>query len=303
MNLIDILIQSFKVDYLISLILIISILSILVIKAIPSLNILLQYGKTLTLSSTNLNSYSYIENLSKLTVPKKWFLHFYIIYFTLCINLGFIILLLSYSDTNTNFIKSWWKSYIFESNNSLSNLLVIYYLIFFQSIRRLYESIYITKFSSTARINIAHYLVGMMFYITITLNTFISIIPQFLFKTNLKHIPNNYIIQFILILIFIIASFDQFFNHYYLALLKKYTVPTNRLFKYLAAPHYFDEIIIYLIIAILSCLNNNNFATKLNYWLSFTFVLVNLTISSIESNNYYKRQNVGKQWSIIPFII
>lgn len=265
-----------EIQYLICIGLLLSTCSVLVVKAFPSLNVLLQYGKTAATETERSSPSSVVQALVRLTVPKSWFLHFYVVYFT----------------------------YLLAGALYIGHHNIVYVLLLAQAFRRLGESLFITKFSPTSKINVAHYVAGMMFYVTISTNTLILLYQQ---GDVTAQGPSRY--SGILVSVFIIASVDQFSNHYYLSKLIKYTTPTRGLFQVLATPHYFDEIVIYFVIALLSShsfKNNNNGNSKItiiNYWLSFTFVLTNLTISSLESYKYYKDKNHTYKWAIIPGII
>lgn len=265
------------VQYGIAVTLLLSIVAVLIVKVVPSLNILLLYGKT---AKQVKKQDSYVNRIAHLTVPKSWFLHFYIVYFGVLSIGGVIVYLLS------------------DRNCSAS---VVYNILLAQSFRRLLESLYITKFNPSAKINVSHYLAGMIFYTTISINTFIGILRE-----ELAHLLESASVPtYFLSVLYVCASLDQYYNHLYLSRLVKYTVPTRGLFSILAAPHYFDEVVIYLVVALLGHIECSvpSSITEGNFWLSLIFVLTNLSLSALESNKYYEKTNHKKPWAIIPGLL
>ncbi|CAH2351961.1 polyprenol reductase [[Candida] railenensis] len=257
--------------------LLLSIGAILTVKVVPSLNVLLLYGKT---AKQVKKKDSYVNQIAHLTVPKSWFLHFYIVYFGI-LSIGGAI--------------------VYLSSGQNCSVFVAYNMLLVQSFRRLLESLYITKFNPSAKINISHYLAGMIFYTTISINTFLGILREELAHSSESASVLTYFLSFL----YVCASLDQYYNHRYLSKLVKYTVPTRGLFSILAAPHYFDEVVIYLVVALLAHMECSAplSITEGNFWLSATFVLTNLSISALESNKYYEKTNNKKPWAIIPGLL
>ncbi|SCU82656.1 LANO_0B07096g1_1 [Lachancea nothofagi CBS 11611] len=107
--------------------------------------LLLKYGKTL--QGVKIQRSDIFGRLQQLTVPKKWFRHFYV-----------------YSTFVSGF-------------NLLHLRTFLAFLVFVHSTRRLYETFYINKFGPASRIHISHYLVGIWFYSAVNFTTF----------TNEKH--------------------------------------------------------------------------------------------------------------------
>ncbi|CUM52555.1 unnamed protein product [Debaryomyces tyrocola] len=285
---------------------VITIICILLIKYIKTLNCLLKYGK----NYENPQSKSIIINyLTSITVPKRWFLHFYIVYFGCCVSTGCFLELLQ-RDSRLNsvivtFITSWLPASLESAPANYKHYKLIFCLLCFQSFRRLLESLYITKFSSKAKINVFHYIMGLAFYTTISLNCFLSLLPYYL---NTAIIPANGAFDLtdkILITLFILLSIDQFQNHYHLSTLLKYSVPNFGMFQIVGSAHYLDEIIIYLIVAIIGNLHEELSIIDINYILGWAFVAVNLSISSLESYAYYKAKfpEFTVKYSIIPGIL
>lgn len=213
----------------------------------------LEYGKTLKNKRSQSNSW--INEVINLTVPKAWFAHFYIISTFLS-----VITLICYKDY------------------------AIVWVILMHSIRRLYETIHICKYTEKSRMNWSHYIVGIWFYTV--LHTILNIE---LYQGRIsKHLNKKSF------LLFFLASWDQYQNHKVLSQLIKYSLPTKRLFKYVCCPHYLDEILIYASLT--------TYSPKL-FW-PLIWVVASLTVSAFETRKYYiikfKDKKVAS-YSIIPF--
>ncbi|ODQ61898.1 hypothetical protein WICANDRAFT_49021 [Wickerhamomyces anomalus NRRL Y-366-8] len=250
-----------------------AIISVLLAKFYPKLNRLLKYGKTLD-GSTNKpieKDNRLLDNLLQIYVPKYWFFHFYVVSLTLS---AIFFALLHWGLKS----KDAWS----------------YFLILVHSFRRLVENLFILRHSSKSKMHLSHYLVGIFFYSAINLNI---IINTSLGEDDLQEEPELDYKIFIPLFLFLIGFGDQFLNHFHLSKTIKYNLPSFGMFKLICCAHYFDEILIYTSVYLL--LGNK---TSL---ISLIWVIVNLTVSSIETRNYYKINNEGKipKWSIIPFVI
>lgn len=204
---------------------------------------LLGYGKTLKSSS------NFWYNL---TCPKSYFTHFYII----------------------SLVFSGYNVWVYH--NLLAACLMLH------SLRRLYESLFITQWGSS-KIHAAHYLVGIWFYTVINLS--VNICSD---KTEFRIIS---------VMIFVFFSLDQTANHFHLSRLRKYSHPSYGLFKYICCAHYFDEVMIYFAFALM----NNGTRVLLGY--SLLWILINLGTSSYETGNWYLQKfSYRSRWYFIPYI-
>lgn len=245
-------------------------LGVFTASVLPTLTPFLKYGKTLQHNKVNHTLHLPLD-IQNIYIPKKWFTHFYIIHF----------------------IFSAINCCIIELNNThvpFSDIHIICIFNLIQSTRRLYECIYVSKFSSKAKIHLFHYLVGLIFYSSI------NIIPLLMYFLNQCSHPKiiNIVIAFI---IFLFASYDQWINHNILSNQIKYTLPNYGLFKYVICPHYFDESMIYLSLLIIK--------PCISFIIIFLWVLINLTISANQSYIFYKEKKeikISNHYIIIPFI-
>lgn len=228
-----------------------SILALVAVKTVPSLRVLALYGKTGQRRPRSASAC--VEMVAQWTVPKQWFVHFY---YVLAVAL---------------LVKPRWSDTAWQ-------------LLMLQAARRACECHCAPD--SSARMNVLHYVAGMVFYTTIAANTATR-------PCRAGRHPW-------LVALFVAASLDQLGNHRHLARLAKYTEPTRGLFRWLATPHYLDEIAIYLAVAMCG---STSFWYALNYWLSVAFVATNLTISSLESHKFYQRCGRPKRWAIFPGVL
>ncbi|KAL6450563.1 DFG10 Polyprenol reductase [Candida maltosa Xu316] len=265
------------------------VIGICAVKFIKPLNELLQYGKTSNIpkeSHSNTTFHRLINWISSnLVVPKSWFTHFYITLFTL----SSLIFFGSYTNTSTT-----------SNPVKFKNLTLIHRLLWIQSVRRLSECLFVSKFSPTSKMNISHYLIGVGHYVLVSLATYLGLstyAPSF----DAKLVNYSYV-DLMLMFCFGVLSILQFSAHYHLSSLVKYTVPS---FKHVASPHYLYEILIYTIFAIYSAKNGLDL-TSITFMSSWLFVVCNLTISSLETYKYYseKFKDAFKlKWAIFPGLI
>mgnify|MGYP003362287092 CR=1 FL=1 len=220
----------------------------------------LKYGKTLTekgrKTKSNISS-PILYNIVHFTVPKAWFSHFYILSTGLS-----IITCLSFP----RYVLPW--------------------LILLHSLRRLYETLYVNKYTSKSRMNWTHYAVGIWFYSVLHIIMLIKLYENKLEKT--LNVPAFVVMA--------IASWDQYMNHKVLSKLVKYSLPKQRLFTVVSSPHYMDELLIY--------------ASYVPYNWEFIWLVVwifaSLSVSALETQKYYKRVFTKEKippYAIIPYLL
>lgn len=216
----------------------------------------LRYGKTLMLSpKSKKNTYpSEIWYMIKnFTVPKSWFSHFY----TLSV------------------IESAITVYYFPSY-PLSWILLAH------GARRLYETLFIMNYNGKhSRMNWSHYLVGLWFYSSLHVITFI--------KLRSKQIDQH--LHLCAVLLYLCASWDQYKNHQELSRLPKYSLPAGRLFRWIACPHYLDETLIY--------------TSFLSYHTEFiwplAWVMASLGVSAVETKKFCQQTfKSSARYAMIP---
>lgn len=195
-------------------------------------------------------------------VPKRYFTHFYVYAFLL------------------NGI-AWWSSIQNDETMHTKKNSIIAHILFgllqFQFTRRLLESFFVTKYSDATML-FGHYLIGYIFYTNLVLSVYFE---------NAFGSFNDLLVSWWSCAMFSVASWCQFSCHAQLAALRsdkaqsnKYSEPKGTMFNLSYTPHYIAEIVIYFCLWQLSGFN----AT---IGCCFTWVLVNLSILSYETRQYY----------------
>lgn len=104
--------------------------------------------------------------------------------------------------------------------------------------------------------------------------------------------------------LFLVGSITQNSCHIYLASLKKYSLPQERLFRFIISPHYTSECLIYLGLAIIGApqgqLLNKTIATTL------FFEVMNLGITAEHTRVWYSNkfgaESIEGRWRLFPYV-
>lgn len=199
-----------------------------------------------------------------------------------------------------------------------------------QVLRRLYESVYVFNYSSTARMHIFGYLTGLFFYTAAPLSvscncatevfTFVANrAAEFIVKGKNRMPPPE--IQFLEYLspllklgwpqligavIFFCGWLHQRRCHAILGNLREvkeqandYRIPHGDWFEIVSSPHYLAEIVIYAGLVVASG------GLDLTVWLLFAFVVANLVFAAPETHRWYQRKfdnYPSNRYAIIPFV-
>jgi len=288
--------STYNLQLLVSLVYFALTLGVLLVKYVTPLKKLLNYGKTVNYHNETNDNDNNNENRGSHSPPSKvidiivkyavvqklWFAHFYICLFTL---------------STATYFRACHESIIGQSSDvTYKNMRLINTILIIQGARRMIESFAVTKFSPTSYMNITHYIVGMSHYVLIALATYLGL------SGNCSASAALTIIDYVLIAVFGIASVQQFRAHYHLAHLVKYSLPK---FKVVASPHYFYEVVIYTVFMLFSVKNGINL-TSLMFISSLIFVVVNLSVSAVETYRYYQhkyREEFDLKWAIFPGIL
>lgn len=254
-------------------------IAILLMQIFPQFRLLLKYGKTAQQKQVTPDTplAKFVEKVLTLQVPKSWFAHYYVFY-----------LILQWSQ----------GAYIWLQNPTVSKYTVIWALLTLQATRRMIESYTLTKWSSKLKMHYTHYMAGLLYYLGVSSNCFLGLLEggepiEWSWKYHL------------LITIFILFSVDQFKNHQHLASLVKYSVPTFNFFKIVACAHYFDEVIIYLVVIFVSFVQKPYTIPDWNFIGTWIFVITNLSVSAHGTRLYYKEKfdKYDVKYAIIPYIL
>jgi len=180
----------------------------------------------------------------------------------------------------------------------------------FHSLRRVCESLCIHRFSPDAKMSLAMYLVGMIYYVAVPLTL---VIESTIFSPSIQPgsrfcepfcAPSSYILT--AWIVFLYGNYEQHRAHRILARLRecdnvdakvgngkkhlqtRYQMPRGGWFDTVAAPHYTFEIVIYMALVIGS-------RFSLTAILCWSWVLSNLTVTADRTHRWYQ-ENFGKSY-------
>lgn len=200
-----------------------------------------------------------------------------------------------------------------------------------QLLRRLYESLYVSKFSAMARMHVLAYLLGLLYYVLAPLSLFpraremimettqcFGAYKQGINKLNddnqgwhsmrpLLDIGWTYWIGGA---IFIWGWIHQYRCHMILASLRSkkglnkedthaYKIPYGDWFEYVSSAHYFAEIVMYFAFVVATA------GLSLDAWLLFIFVVLNLSVVAVDTHRWYTAKfddYPSSRRAIIPFM-
>lgn len=241
-------------------------------RMVPALKVFLLYGKTQLDNDEKSFNLPILKWISELYVPKKYFLHFYIISFALS------SLLLLY------------RKLFCETGEYSPDGLVFTTLLAIQGFRRCLECLLLEKSHPKAVIHFSHYIVGVLFYVLANNVAFLA-----LFTTSTTS-SNHVLVS--TVIIFILGSILQSSSHYHLSTLVKYSLPTFSLFQITACPHYFAEIIIYSSLLLITPTDLRPTVILLVLW-----IVVNLTVSAEQTLQFYRKKfKNAPSYAIIPYL-
>jgi 3-oxo-5-alpha-steroid 4-dehydrogenase 3 len=278
-------------------------------KQLPELQAsVLSYGK-LNLHNDKKPKTSWASQLSKLTVPKHYFNHFYVV--GLLFALICIVELISFDIYHKPLFLIWLLQH-YDTIKGTHHLdkqtcIVGLTLMTLHLTRRIYESFWIERPSKTATMHISHYLVGIGFYGAIVFGTWLEGFSSF--GTTGSSEPLHFFTTLLAITLFFYASYHQYNCHVILASLRKednnerYTIPRGDWFEWIVSPHYFADILVYLSLCILYQFKNYILICGL------VWTIINLSITANETQSWYHRYFSTEKynlafpngrWRIIP---
>ncbi|KAL6539830.1 hypothetical protein OROHE_011601 [Orobanche hederae] len=199
-----------------------------------------------------------------------------------------------------------------------------------QVLRRLIESIYVFKYSSSARMHIGGYLTGLFFYTAAPLSLCCKYsmevfklvatllaefivkgkdrmqVTEFNFRGHVNPLLQLKWYSWIGAAFFFWGWIHQRRCHAILGSIREnshriddYAIPEGDWFEYVSSPHYLAEIVIYGGLVITSGFSD------ITMWLVFSFVVANLALAAGETQRWYLRKfdNYPRnRYAIIPFV-
>ena len=229
--------------------------------------------------------------LPDVTVPKRFFLHFYV-WGTLCTCICLLVRC-NYNDDNPH-----------HHHVSIFVLTLVHLL------RRIYECCRVHVWRPDSRMHVAGYALGLMHYTLVSLTVYCSSHYHDHNQYNNNSIATT--VSFVAgVMICLYGQVQQHRHHVLLANLRRqhnndtnnnnnsYTVPSGAWFDWVVCPHYLAEIVVYLGFA--TVLGWTGPASTMVLWVG-----TNLTVSAWHTYDWYARNNytqryLGSRCAIVPF--
>ena len=243
-----------------------------------------------------------LDRLSAIRVPHAYFLHFYIA--SVVSSCFWLYQILTQGDVLRAIMDMRRKHS--TASMSVDQIILTFTLMAIQGLRRLAESIYFAKPSST-QMFFVHWLLGIVFYLAMGVVVWIEGADEIM---NAEHLVAqiNFSVPslktMLSVPIFLMASGIQHDCHAYLASLRSYSLPTHPIFNLLVCPHYTMECFIYFSMAVAS-------APK-GHWMNkpmltaLIFVVTNLSVTASITKDVYRkrfgRERVDRRWKMLPGI-
>ncbi|XP_071787043.1 polyprenal reductase-like [Asterias amurensis] len=277
---------------------------------------LISYGKVRNVSGRGKPSkkQTWQSKLDKvLDVPKRWFIHFYIV--SVICNSFLLFNLISVVFYNGE-MPGWYLDVLrFLTNYPLQNpkasqlsIIIVIALLLIQGVRRLYECLVISSYSNST-IHISHYILGLLFYAFAGINV-VAEGPELTGKVQMDSVRQlaEQLEWFHVagILMFLWATYHHHVAHKIFAGLRtghkdrSHRIPHGDWFELVSSPHYLAEILIYASLIIVL-----GFQHSMIY-LVFFFTLANQVFASISVHEWYRQKfdNYPKgRKAIIPWLL
>lgn len=208
------------------------------------------------------------ESISiSISVPKKWFLHFYVV--------GLI---------------STLTVCVLNGTFSLAVLLLLLHVS-----RRCYECVCIHAWRTDSKMHLVAYIVGLTHYIVLPWNFTIPTLPQ----------SYDWTLQVVGAIICLYAQYEQHMHHHLLAQLRReqpthcrYVLPIGRAFDWIGSPQYLAEIVIYIGFLLLL---QTKCAAALLVWVTSNQVL-NAWWTHVWYLNQFDDYKKQKRKALIPYL-
>ncbi|CAA6673482.1 unnamed protein product [Spirodela intermedia] len=199
-----------------------------------------------------------------------------------------------------------------DSTGQLWKTVFVLILMEAQVIRRLYESFFVFKYDSSARMHVLGYLTGLVFYVAEPVSLCCSFALEALTYTGtqiseyavkgwqgipeaefdlwdyMMPLTNVGWLQWIgAVIFFWVGSISSTVTKFWLGSLRKqrradeYLIPHGDWFEVASCGHYLAEIVMYLGIVLVSS------GTDLTLWLLLAFVVANLVFAAAETHQWY----------------
>lgn len=232
-------------------------------------------------------------------IPHSWFIHFYIL--SLFCTIFWAVQFLSHGPVLEFVVQNQLSKS--TPSMTLSQVVLVWFLMGLQGARRLYEYLAVLR-PSSSKMWIIHWLLGNVFYVCTSVSVWIE--GSGSIQSSNRHHPRIDFPPFksvITLPVFLMAWFMQYHCHRHLSGLKKYSLPEYGLFRYLVCPHYTCECLLYLSMAVMAAPEGQLYNRTLAC--AVLFVTVNLGVTAQGTKLWYEEKfgnRVQGKWKMIPVL-
>lgn len=251
--------------------------------------------------------------LSAIEIPKSYYRHFYVFSSLFSSTMLFYMYLAYFRDYSVHpYVPAVFKFFLEKDKTAVTGLgaFVSLSLLTLQSWRRLYETYYLQVFAKSSKMNLSHYIAGLVHYFGCVI-AIVGQAPLFCVEgqqmvwTNVRtsslYIP--------LSMIFILAWYEQYSANVIFANLRKdgrtgrlvteeHRIPMGGKFDYVSSPHRLAELVMYTVVF---CL-----VPTTTFFCIYLWVVSNQIQTAIQAHEWYKKtfNNYPKnRYAIIPWVI
>ncbi|XP_063823662.1 polyprenol reductase [Ostrinia nubilalis] len=253
--------------------------------------------------------------LQLIEIPKSWYRHFYL--FATCFGSVTLIYIFAvyYLDYGVHKYVSFFLRIFLEQDEpsvSATAVMIVMSLLMVQCVRRFYETYFVQVFAKSSRMNLSHYLAGIIHYFA----CFVAAVgqgPLFCGSQNRENVNWNDTPTKVLagpcIAVFLWAWYEQYQSNLIFANLRKdkksgevvtedHGLPKGRMFQYVSSPHRMCELLMYTVLLLL-------IPTK-TFFCIYLWVLANQIQTAIQAHEWYKKtfKNYPKERNaIFPHVL
>ncbi|KAK9423052.1 hypothetical protein SUNI508_04346 [Seiridium unicorne] len=234
-------------------------------------------------------------------IPHSWFGHFYVLS---VLSSAFWAVQYFYHGAFLDAIAKHQTARAPTPSMTVQQVQLAWLLMALQGVRRLYESLFVMR-ASSSKMWIVHWLLGCAYYLCIGIAVWIegsNAILQFDRQLSQLRWPSTR--ETGGLSLFLLAWSMQYRCHSYLAGLKKYSLPEVGMFRHLICPHYTCECLLYLSLAIVAAPEKQ--VCNRTVLCGLIFVTVNLGVTASGTRRWYAgkfgEEKIKGKWNMIPFI-
>ncbi|PZC83430.1 hypothetical protein B5X24_HaOG207813 [Helicoverpa armigera] len=236
--------------------------------------------------------------LQVIEIPKAYYRHFYLFSTLFSASMLSYMVVVYFFGATVSFPVHFVLKVLLQENEpsvSVTAALLALTLLTIQCIRRLYETYYMQVFAKSSKMNLSHYLAGIIHYFACIIAV-VGQAPMFCGNQSRDAIKWNDLRTTILsvpcTVIFLMSWYEQFKTNQIFANLRKdkksgevvteeHKIPHGRMFEYVSSPHRMCEIILYTVLLLLV-------PTK-TFFCIYLWVLGNQIQTAIQAHDWYKK--------------